>query len=355
MGSHSATPIYPMQNRLAAFKERFGKGLDFKEGDLVDYDFVAGCFQDFRPDAIVHLGECPSAPYSMIDVQHATWVQQNNIVSTLNILFAMRDIVPEAHLVKLGTMGEYGTPNIDIPEGFFTVDFRGRTDTLPFPRQAGSWYHWSKVHDSNNVMFACKIWDLSSTDIMQGVVFGTRIDEMGEDERLLSRLDFDQSFGTAVNRFCCQAVINHPLTLFGKGHQKRGFLPLRDSLQCMTLAIENPPARGEYRVVNQFQEAYSVHELADKVARVGNELGLNVQIRHIENPRQELEDHYYSPDHQKLLDLGYQPTTDVEGEMRSMLTDLIEYRQRIEEKREVLIPDIRWDGSRKKSAYIEKK
>lgn len=352
MNSHSATPIHPMQDRLQAFQERFGQELEFREGDLVNYDFVAGFFRDFRPDAIVHLGECPSAPYSMIDVEHATWVQQNNIVSTLNILFAMRDIVPEAHLVKLGTMGEYGTPNVDIPEGFFTVDFRGRTDTLPFPRQAGSWYHWSKVHDSNNVMFACKIWDLSSTDIMQGVVFGTRIDEMGDDERLLSRLDFDQSFGTAVNRFCCQAVIHHPLTLFGKGHQKRGFLPLRDSLQCMTLAIENPPTRGEYRVVNQFQEAYSVDELADKVARVGNEMGLDVQIRHIENPRQELEEHYYAPDHQKLLDLGYQPTMDVEGEMRSMIKDLIEYRHRIEAKRDVLIPDIRWDGSRKKSAYI---
>ena len=352
MGSDSATPIRSMPERLAAFKENFGTELLFREGDLLDYDFVESFFREFQPEAIVHLGECPSAPYSMIDVHHTTWVQKNNVIGTLNILYAMRDVVPDAHLVKLGTMGEYGTPNVDIPEGFFTIEYRGRTDTLPFPRQAGSWYHWSKVHDSNNVMFACKIWGLRSTDIMQGVVFGTRIDEMGDDERLLTRLDFDQSFGTAVNRYCCQAVIGHPLTPFGKGHQRRGFLPLRDSMQCLTLAIENPPQAGEYRVFNQFQEVYDVTELAEKVARVGNALGLNVEVRNIENPRQEMEEHYYNPDHQHLLDLGYRPTHDVEAELKIMLNDLIEYRDRIEAHREVLIPDIRWDGTRRKSSFL---
>ncbi len=353
MGSHSATPILSMPERLSIFRENFGKELLFKEGDLIDYAFVADFFREFQPEAIVHLGECPSAPYSMIDVAHTTWVQQNNVIGTLNILYAMRDIVPDAHLIKLGTMGEYGTPNIDIPEGFFEIEYRGRKDRLPFPRQAGSWYHWSKVHDSNNVMFACKTWGLRSTDVMQGVVFGTRIDEMGQDERLLSRLDFDQAFGTAVNRFCCQAVIDHPLTLFGKGHQKRGFLPLRDSMQCLHLAIENPPEQGEYRVFNQFQEAYSIIELADKVANIGSSLGLDVQVRQIENPRDELEEHYFNPDHQHLLDLGYQPTHDVEAEMKIMLQDLIKYRHRIEKVRQVLIPDIRWDGSRRKSAYMD--
>ena len=179
-------------------------------------------------------------------------------------------LCPHAHLVKLGTMGEYGTPNIDIPEGFFEIEYRGRKDTLPFPRQAGSWYHQTKVHDSNNIMMACKIWGLRSTDIMQGVVYGTRIDEMGNDERLLTRFDFDQCFGTAINRFCAQAVIGHPLTPYGKGHQKRGFLPLRDSMQCLTIAIENPPKKGEYRVFNQFEEVYDLYELAIKVQKVGN-------------------------------------------------------------------------------------
>lgn len=352
MGSDSAMPIRAMSERLAAFRENFGAELLFREGDLLDYDFVASLFREFPPEVIVHLGECPSASYSMIDVHHTTWVQTNNVIGTLNILYAMRDVVPHAHLVKLGTMGEYGTPNIDIPEGFFTIEYRGRKDTLPFPRQAGSWYHWSKVHDSNNTMFACKIWGLRSTDIMQGVVFGTRIDEMGDDERLLTRLDFDQSFGTAVNRFCCQAVIGHPLTPFGKGHQRRGFLPLRDSMQCLTLAIENPPQAGEYRVFNQFQEVYDVTELAGKVARVGKSLGLNVEVHNLENPRQEMEEHYYHPDHQHLLDLGYKPAHDVEAEMEIMLKDLMKYRDRVEAYREVLIPDIRWDGTRRKSAFL---
>lgn len=353
MDSISALPIVSMSERLAAFEENFGTSLIFHEGDLQDYDFVAEVFQSFQPEAIVHLGECPSAPYSMIDVAHTTWVQQNNVIGTLNILYAMKHFTPEAHLVKLGTMGEYGTPNIDIPEGFFTIEYRGRTDTLPFPRQAGSWYHWSKVHDSNNVMFACKIWGLRSTDIMQGVVFGTRIDEMGDDPRLLSRLDFDEAFGTAINRFCCQVVTDNPITLFGAGNQVRGFLPLRDSMQCLTLAIENPPAGSAYRVFNQFEEVYNLTELAEKVARVGRSLGLETQIRHLENPRQELEEHYYRPDHQHLLDLGYQPTHDVEAEMAIMIRDLMQHRDRIAPYSEVLIPDIRWDGTRRKSRFLD--
>jgi UDP-sulfoquinovose synthase len=352
MGSQSATPIASMETRLAAFKEKNGKELIFKEGDLRDYDFVLQFFHSFQPEAIVHLGEMPAAPYSMIDVHHCAFTQINNIVGTLNMLYAMKETCPEAHMVKLGTMGEYGTPNIDIPEGFFTIEYRGRTDTLPFPRQAGSWYHQTKVHDSHNIMFACKIWGLRSTDIMQGVVFGTRIDEMGDDERLLTRFDFDQSFGTALNRYCAEAVIGHPLSPYGIGHQRRGFLPLRDSMQCLTIAITNPPKEGEYRVFNQFEEVYSITELAQKVQKVGNEFGLNVTISNIENPRQEMEEHYYNPDHRHLLDLGYQPTHDVEQELRIMLKDLIQYRERIEEKRDALIPDIWWDGSRRKSKTI---
>ena len=227
---------------------------------------------DFRPDAIVHLGEMPSAPYSMMDVRHAVFTQRNNVESTLNLLFAMRDVAPDAHLVKLGTMGEYGTPNLDIPEGFFEVEYRGRKDRLPFPRQANSWYHLSKVHDSANVTFACRVWGLRSTDIMQGVVYGTRVEAMDTtDPRCRTRLDFDQCFGTALNRYCAQAVIGEPLTVYGSGGQKRGFLPLRDSIQCLTLALENPPARGEYRVFNQFEDVYDVATLAGKVQEVGRD------------------------------------------------------------------------------------
>jgi UDP-sulfoquinovose synthase len=353
MGSWSAIPISGMDDRLSAFHERFGTALAFWLGDLTDDEFVHSAIGDFRPDAIVHLGECPSAPYSMVDARHTVFVQWNNIVSTFNLLFAMREVVPEAHLVKLGTMGEYGTPNVEIPEGFFEVDYRGRKDTLPFPRQAGSWYHWSKVHGSNNIMFACRIWGLRATDVMQGVVFGTRVDGRVGDERLLTRLDFDQAFGTAVNRYCCQAVIGHPLTPYGEGHQKRGFLPLCDSMQCLTLALENPPHPGEYRVFNQFEEVYDLTDLALMVQDVARDFGLDVEVRNLENPRRELEDHFYQPVHEHLADRGYRPTRDVRSELHRLISDLSLHRERVEEKRDVFIPDVRWDGKREKVHFLD--
>ena len=353
VGGTSAQPLASRQARLQAFKEKFGTELDFRVGDLTDYAFVKGFFEEFRPQAVVHLGQMPSAAYSMMDQTHCVWTQQNNVINNLNLLWAIKEAVPQAHLVKLGTMGEYGTPNLDIPEGFFEVEFRGRKDRLPFPRQAGSWYHQSKVHDSHNTHFASKIWGLRATDIMQGVVFGTRIEEMGEDIRLRSRLDFDQCFGTAVNRFCCQAVIGHPLTLFGLGKQKRGFLPLKDSMVCLRLAVENPPEPGQFRVFNQFENAYTITELAEMVKEVGGEIGLAVKIRHYDNPRHELEDHYYCPDRQQLIDLGYKPTRDIKSVIKQILLDLMDNKERIEAYRDVLVPDIRWDSSRKKSEIIE--
>ena len=352
MGSQSATPILDMDDRKSAYQDAFSENLWFREGDLTDWEFVRDSVSDFRPEAIVHLGECPSAPYSMIDLEHTVLVQQNNIVGTLNILHAMRDITPDAHLVKLGTMGEYGTPNIDIPEGFFEIEYQGRKDVLPFPRQAGSWYHWSKVHDSNNVMFACKMWGLRSTDIMQGVVFGTRVDEMQNDEKMITRVDFDQAFGTIINRFCCQAIIGHPLTPYGNGGQKRSFIPLKDSMQCLTLVVENPPDMAEYRVFNQFQGVFTVRELALKVRQVAAQVGFDVPITNLENPRIESEDHYYNPKHQALFDLGYQPTEDIDKEILMMLEDLMKYSDRIEANKDVLIPDVRWNGSRKKVQTI---
>ncbi|MBI5570943.1 MAG: NAD-dependent epimerase/dehydratase family protein [Desulfomonile tiedjei] len=355
MGSQSATPIKRMTDRLEAFKDNFGRNLEFKKGDLCDYNFVLNSFKAFQPEAIVHLGEMPSAPYSMMDVDHCRFTMVNNLMGTLNILYAMKETCRDAQLVKLGTMGEYGTPNLDIPEGYFTIEYRGRTDTLPFPRQANSWYHQTKVHDSNNVMMACRLWGLRSTDIMQGVVFGTRIDEMGDDERLVTRFDFDQCFGTAINRYCAEAVIGHPLSPYGLGHQLRGFLPLRDSMQCMTLAIEHPPKEGECRVFNQFEEVYDLSELAQKVKKVAGTLGLNVEVKNVENPRKEQEKHYYNPDHKHLLDLGYKPSHDIETEMKVMLTDLLRYKDRIEARREALVPDIRWDGTRRRVAFLDQK
>jgi UDP-sulfoquinovose synthase len=353
--SWSAIPISSIEQRLQAFEKRFKQKLHFWEGDLRNYTFVEQIFREFQPEAIVHFGECPSAPYSMVDVEHAVFVQTNNITTTFNLLFAMRNISPQSHLVKLGTMGEYGTPNVDIPEGFFEIEYNGRQDRLPFPRQAGSWYHWSKVHGSNNIMFACKIWNLRATDVMQGVVFGTHIDEMGNDERLLTRLDFDWAFGTVINRFCCQAVIGHPLTVYGLGQQKRGFLPLVESMRCLTLALENPPRVGEYRVFNQFAQVYNICELALKVQKVAHSLGLKVDVGNLENPRDELEKHYYNPQHQHLMGLGYKPSQDVEVEVSVMIQDLLRYRDRIQAKKEILIPELRWNGTREKVKFFEAK
>jgi UDP-sulfoquinovose synthase len=352
MDSYSAIPIVGHLERTTAFENEFGTKLDFRVGDLTDYDFLKSCLVDFQPDAIVHLAQMPSAPYSMMDRKHAVWTQVNNITTNLNILYAIKEIVPEAHLVKLGTMGEYGQPNVDIPEGFFQVEFNGRQDILPFPRAAGSWYHQSKVHDSHNTQFATKIWKLRATDIMQGVVFGTIFPGMCENSQLRTRLDFDQSFGTAINRFCAQAVVNHPLTLYGTGTMQRAFLPLRDSMRCLTLAVENPAQVGEFRVFNQFAESYSILELAYMVQEVGQEIGLDVQVKHYDNPRVEKEEHYYNPIRENLDKIGYVPTIDVKAEIKAMLEDLIQFKDRIEAKKHLLVPDIRWDGSHHRSEEL---
>lgn len=351
-GGHSAVPVFDIHERRVAYQRRFGQPLPFWRVNLLDYGGLQRALAEFQPDAVVHLAEMPSAAYSMIDAAHAAFTQHNNVVGSLNLLWAVREICPQAHVVKLGTMGEYGAPNIDIPEGFFEVEFRGRRDVLPFPRQAGSFYHWSKVHDSNNTMFACKMWGLCATDIMQGVVFGTRVEREAADPRLRTRLDFDQCFGTVVNRFCAQAAIGHPLTVFGSGSQTRGFLPLRDSLNCLALVIENLPAAGEYRVINQFDRCYTVNEIAALVQQAGQRLGLDVTINHYDNPRTEPEHHYYNPDRQRLLDIGYVPSGQILDELVLMLADLTAHQDRILAKREALIPDIRWDGTQQRSRAL---
>lgn len=352
LGSQSALPIRSIDERQQAFHHRYGKRLVFRYGNLQDYSFLKSFLADFIPDAIVHLAEMPSAPYSMIDQEHSVFTQQNNVIGSLNLLWAMREICPTSHLVKLGTMGEYGTPNIDIPEGFFEIEYRGRRDKLPFPRQANSFYHLSKVHDSHNTMFACKTWGLTATDIMQGIVFGTQIDEMENDPSFSTRLDFDQCFGTVINRFCCQAVIGHPLTVFGGGAQIRSFLPLRDSMQCISLILENPPDQGEYRVINQFDETYSLDQLAAAVQKTALEYGRNVEICHYDNPRTEMDKHYYKPDRNQLIEIGYKPSGSLTNELELMIRDLAINTERIREKQSALLPIIRWNGNHRPSNVV---
>jgi UDP-sulfoquinovose synthase len=341
VGSWSATPIPSFPRRLAAVKELLGKEIGFHRGDMTDYDFVRGVLATEQPDAIVHLAEQRSAPYSMIDVHHAVTTQVENLTGTLHLVYAMRERCPETHLVKMGTMGEYGTPNVDIPEGSFDVEFRGRKDHLPFPRQAGSWYHWSKVFDSGDVMFACKIWGLKATDVMQGVIYGIRTPEI-TDDRLLTRFDFDETWGTALNRFIAQAVLGLPITPYGKGEQRRGFIALEDSMQSLRLAVEHPPSAGEYRVFNQFDAAYSVNELAELTHRIAGELGLAPTVEHPPDPRVEAEQHYYHPLHDRLLALGYRRTRELGAVVREIFHDLIRFRRRLEARRHVVVPTVQW-------------
>src|SRR5207249_1672866 len=303
-GFNSLVPISTLHERVEAWKEISGRQNQLSIGDTMDYEAVSAVFQAFQPEAVVHFAEQRSAPYSMIDRQHAVYTQTNNVVGTLNLLYAMKAHAPHAHLIKLGTMGEYGTPNIDIEEGFITITHNGRTDTLPYPKQAGSFYHLSKVHDSHNIMFACRIWGLASTDLNQGVVYGAGTDESELDERLATRFDYDDVFGTALNRFCVEAAVGHPITVYGEGGQTRGFLNIRDTVRCVELAADTPPAPGEYRVFNQFTEQFSVGDLAEMVLQEGERLGLSVSIQRVANPRVEKEVHHYNAKHSALLQLG---------------------------------------------------
>ena len=305
---------------------------------------VEGVLDVYRPEAIVHYGEQPSAPYPMIDHTRAVFTQMNNVTWTLNLVGAMKRLSLDCQLVKLGTMGEYGTPNIDIEEGYIEIEHKGRKDTLPFPKLPGSLYHLSKVHDSHNIHFACRIWGLRSTDLNQGVVYGIETDETAQDERLGTRFDYDEWFGTVLNRFCVQAVVGHPLTVYGKGGQTRGFLNIRDTLQCVELAVDNPADAGEYRVFNQFTEQFSVGELAELVQRSAAELGFEIDIENLENPRVEAEEHYYNPVHTKLLDLGLKPSYLGDELVRSMLKTIERYRGRVIES--AIDPQTQWKPSR---------
>lgn len=344
IGSDSLTPIQSAQGRRYGLKhEGVVDCVDIYLG-IDQPNFIKSVLRDFKPEVIVHLAEQPSAPFSMIDANHASDTQLDNVIGTLHLLWAMKEECPNAHLIKLGTMGEYGTPNCDIPEGEIpryclendpAATWDCPLQGLTFPRTAGSWYHLSKVHDTHNIIFACKTWGLRSTDIMQGVVFG-----LNDDDAHITRFDYDQYFGTVINRFCVQSIINHPLTVYGAGGQTRGYLPLFESLHCLNLAINNPPNRGEYRTFNQFGYLFTVSQLAEKVKYAAKNLGLHVGISHLENPRAEMEDHYYNPANNKLKALGYNPVANIDTEITSLICRLIPFKNNIKE--EVIDPTTRW-------------
>jgi UDP-sulfoquinovose synthase len=304
LGIRSLVPIRPLDERVELWADLSGRRLETFVGDLTDAAFTHRMVGEFQPDAIVHFAEQRSAPYSMIDQAHAVYTQTNNVVGTLNLLYAIADIDPDIHLVKLGTMGEYGTPNIDIEEGWLTITHKGRTDTVLYPKRPGSFYHLSKVHDSHNIEFASRIWGLRATDLNQGIVYGQETEETALDPGLATRFDYDEVFGTVLNRMVIQAVLGHPLTVYGTGGQVRGMINILDTVECIRLSVEHPAERGEFRVFNQFTESMSVGEIADTVARMYP--GACV-IEKVDNPRVEAESHYYRAAHTRLLDLGLAP------------------------------------------------
>jgi UDP-sulfoquinovose synthase len=337
MGVQSLVPVATLEKRLARWKAESGYAVESFVGDLTEPAFVHRVLERFRPNAIVHFAEQRSAPYSMIDQSHAVYTQVNNVVGTLNLLYAIADVDPSIHLVKLGTMGEYGTPNIDIEEGYIEITHKGRRDILPYPKQPGSFYHLSKVHDSANIMFACRIWGIAATDLNQGIVYGQFTPESALHDELATRFDYDQVFGTVLNRFCVQAATNNPLTIYGKGGQTRGMLDIRDTLACVELAVAHPAQPGEFRVFNQFTESFSVNDLASKVAQAA---GGNVEKVHLDDPRVELEEHYYNAAHTKLLDLGLSPHLLNEETLQGMLELSKRYATRVDV--EAFSPTVKW-------------
>ena len=344
LGAQTLTPIRPLAERLSVWQQLTGNVIESYVGDVTDYEFLSSMVSSFEPDAIIHFAEQRSAPYSMIDRKHAVFTQINNVTGTLNILYAIREFVPDCHLVKLGTMGEYGTPNIDIEEGYIAIEHNGRKDVLPFPKQPGSFYHLSKVHDSHNIAFTCKAWGIRATDLNQGVVYGTLTDEVAMDEALINRFDYDEVFGTVLNRFCVQAALGHRLTVYGKGGQTRGFLDIRDTVRCVEIACLNPAKPGEFRVFNQFTEQFNVLELAQMVQESGKDLGLKVQIDHLPDPRVEAESHYYNAKHSTLINLGLKPHLLSNSLLDLLINIAIRYRDRIDPMQ--FLPTVNWRNAR---------
>ena len=343
-GFNSLVPIQTLHQRVAAWKEVSRRQIQMYVGDTMDYEALSTVFRDVQPEAVVHFAEQRSAPYSMIDRKHAVFTQTNNVIGTLNVLYAMKEFAPDCHLVKLGTMGEYGTPNIDIEEGFIEIHHKGRSDILPYPKQPSSFYHLSKVHDSHNIMFCCKIWGLRATDLNQGVVYGAETDETAQDECLATRFDYDQVYGTALNRFCVQAAAGYPLSVYGKGMQTRGYINLKDTIRCIELAIISPPQEGEYRVFNQITEQFSLVELTEMVVAQSKRFGLEAQVKHLSNPRIEAEQHYYNATHTRLIELGLEPHLLSGAVLESLMNLAIKYRERIDKN--LILPTVNWRATK---------
>lgn len=333
-------PIVNLIQRAKIWEGLTGKKIHFHIGDVTKYEFLSSIFKKYNPEVVIHYAEQPSAPYSMINRDKAAFTIQNNLISTLNVAYVVKEVTPDCHIIKLGTMGEYGTPDIDIEEGWIEIEHKGRKDKFLFPRQASSLYHTTKIQDTDLLWFYVRTWGIRVTDLMQGPVYGISTEEADIDHRFMSHFNYDEVFGTVLNRFIVQAVAGYPLTVYGKGGQTRGYLNLKDTMQCVYLSATQPAQKGELRIFNQVTETFSVNELAYKVKKVGDKLGYNVQIQNIENPRKEKEEYYYNPKYTGLLELGLKPHYLTDEVLEGMFEVVEQYKDRV--NRDTVFRGVKW-------------
>lgn len=345
-------PIPDLVERVKVWHEVTGYEIKVVLGDLTNPEFMRSLFdgsikydwalsENFElPETVIHYAEQPSAPYSLYNYHYADVTVTNNLRVTNNLLWAVRDFSRDSHVIKLGTMGEYGTPNIDIEEGWLDITHQGRSDKFLFPRQASSLYHTTKIMDTDLMWFGVRMWDLKVTDLMQGPVYGIETEWTKIDNRLNTIFNYDEIFGTILNRFVVQAVVGYPLTVYGGGGQTRGYLNIKDTIQCVDKSLQSPAKKGELRIFNQIVETFSVNELANMTAKVGNELGYDVKIDHLENPRKEAEEHYYNPKFQGLIDIGLKPNLLSENVLKGMFKIVGEHRKNI--RPEVIFRAVKW-------------
>ncbi len=346
-------PVPTLIQRAQIWYEKTGHEIKVVIGDLADPNIMRSLFdgrvkydwsvnEKFTgiPETVVHHAEQPSAPFSLIDYAHADLTLVNNLRVTNNLMFAVRDLARDTHIIKLGTMGEYGTPNIDIEEGWLDIEHKGRKGKFLFPRAAGSIYHTTKVMDTDLLWFGVRMWDLKVTDLMQGPVYGIGTEESIIDDRLKTIFNYDEIFGTIVNRFIVQAIVDYPLTVYGKGGQTRGYLNIKDTLQCIHISEKKPAEKGELRIFNQIMETFSANELAEKVQKVGASLGYEVKINHLENPRKEAEEHYYNPTYQGLIELGVKPHYLTDEVMAKIFKVVEKFKANIRE--EIIFKGVKW-------------
>ena len=346
-------PVPTLIERAKIWHEHTGKEIKVVIGDLTDPEIVRSFFRGTieytwsvdntdtgAPDTVIHYAEQPSAPYSLINYKYANKTISNNLLVTNNLMFALRDFARDTHVIHIGTMGEYGTPDIDIEEGWLEIEHKGRKDKFLFPRQASSLYHTTKIMDTDLMWFAVRMWDLKITDLMQGPVYGLETENSVIDDRLRTIFNYDEIFGIIINRFIVQAIVNYPLTVYGRGGQTRGYLNINDTLQCVHMSEKTPAEKGELRIFNQVMETFSVNDLAEKTQSVGRKLGYDVKIDHMENPRKEAEEHYYNPTYQGLIDIGVTPHYLTNSVMEEMFQVVEQYKNNI--RREVIFRGVKW-------------